>query len=66
VPINDIDIPDGSDTLYAATHGRSVWTTSLADLSFSSPSLRRGSWLQVEIVVICANRSKTAVHFCGK
>jgi hypothetical protein len=37
VPINDIDIPDGSDTLYAATHGRSVWTTSLADLSFSSP-----------------------------
>jgi hypothetical protein len=24
---------DGSDTLYAATYGRSVWTTSLADAS---------------------------------
>ena len=33
VPINDIDLPDGSDTLYAATYGRSVWTTSLADAS---------------------------------
>ncbi len=33
VPINDIDIPDGSNTLYAATYGRSVWTTSIADLS---------------------------------
>ena len=31
VPINDIDLPDGSNTLYAATYGRSVWTTSLAD-----------------------------------
>jgi photosystem II stability/assembly factor-like uncharacterized protein len=31
VPINDIDLPDGSETLYAATYGRSVWTTSLAD-----------------------------------
>jgi hypothetical protein len=28
-----IDLPDGSDTLYAATYGRSVWTTSLADAS---------------------------------
>ena len=33
VPINDIDLPDGSDTLYAATYGRSIWTTSLADAS---------------------------------
>jgi photosystem II stability/assembly factor-like uncharacterized protein len=33
VPINDIDIPGGGDTLYAATYGRSVWTTSLADAS---------------------------------
>ena len=32
VPINDIDLPDGSNTLYAATYGRSVWTTSLADI----------------------------------
>ena len=32
VPINDIDLPDGSNTLYAATYGRSVWTTSLADV----------------------------------
>ena len=31
VPINDIDLPAGSQTLYAATYGRSVWTTSLAD-----------------------------------
>lgn len=31
VPINDIDLPAGSDTLYAATYGRSIWTTSLAD-----------------------------------
>jgi hypothetical protein len=31
VPVNDIDLPDGSETLYAATYGRSVWTTSLAD-----------------------------------
>ena len=31
VPVNDIDLPDGRDTLYAATCGRSVWTTSLAD-----------------------------------
>lgn len=31
VPINDIDLPAGSDTLYAATYGRSVWTTSLVD-----------------------------------
>jgi photosystem II stability/assembly factor-like uncharacterized protein len=31
VPVNDIDLPVGSDTLYAATYGRSVWTTSLAD-----------------------------------
>jgi hypothetical protein len=31
VPINDIDLPAGSETLYAATYGRSVWTTSLAD-----------------------------------
>jgi hypothetical protein len=29
--VNDIDLPDGSDTLYAATYGRSVWTTALAD-----------------------------------
>ena len=28
--VNDIDLPDGSDTLYTATYGRSVWTTSLA------------------------------------
>jgi photosystem II stability/assembly factor-like uncharacterized protein len=33
VPINDIDLPAGSDTLYAATYGRSIWTTSLADAS---------------------------------
>jgi photosystem II stability/assembly factor-like uncharacterized protein len=33
VPINDVDLPDGSNTLYAATYGRSVWTTSLADIS---------------------------------
>jgi photosystem II stability/assembly factor-like uncharacterized protein len=33
VPINDIDLPAGSDTLYAATYGRSVWSTSLADAS---------------------------------
>ncbi|MFC5291259.1 WD40/YVTN/BNR-like repeat-containing protein [Actinokineospora guangxiensis] len=31
VPITDVDLPAGSDTLYAATYGRSVWTTSLAD-----------------------------------
>jgi photosystem II stability/assembly factor-like uncharacterized protein len=31
VPVTDIDLPAGSDTLYAATYGRSVWTTSLAD-----------------------------------
>jgi photosystem II stability/assembly factor-like uncharacterized protein len=31
VPINDIDLPPDSDTLYAATYGRSVWTTSLAN-----------------------------------
>jgi photosystem II stability/assembly factor-like uncharacterized protein len=33
VPVNDIDLPSGSDTLYAATYGRGVWTTSLADAS---------------------------------
>jgi photosystem II stability/assembly factor-like uncharacterized protein len=33
VPINDVDLPAGSETLYAATYGRSVWTTSLADAS---------------------------------
>jgi len=33
VPINDIDLPAGSNTLYAATYGRGVWTTSLADAS---------------------------------
>ncbi|GAA1572861.1 exo-alpha-sialidase [Kribbella sancticallisti] len=33
VPINDIDLPAGSDTLYAATYGRSIWTTSLSDAS---------------------------------
>ncbi|MFC7491942.1 MULTISPECIES: WD40/YVTN/BNR-like repeat-containing protein [unclassified Knoellia] len=33
VPINDIDLPDGSETLYAATYGRSIWTTSLAEAS---------------------------------
>jgi photosystem II stability/assembly factor-like uncharacterized protein len=33
VPINDIDLPAASETLYAATYGRSVWTTSLADAS---------------------------------
>jgi hypothetical protein len=33
VPVNDIDLPDGSDTLFAATYGRSIWTTSLADAS---------------------------------
>jgi photosystem II stability/assembly factor-like uncharacterized protein len=26
VPINDIDLPAGSNTLYAATYGRSIWT----------------------------------------
>ena len=31
VPVNDIDLPAGSDKLYAATYGRSIWTTSLAD-----------------------------------
>ena len=33
VPVNDVDLPAGSETLYAATYGRSVWTTSLADTS---------------------------------
>jgi photosystem II stability/assembly factor-like uncharacterized protein len=33
VPVNDIDLPAGSETLYAATYGRSVWTTSLADVA---------------------------------
>jgi photosystem II stability/assembly factor-like uncharacterized protein len=33
VPINDIDLPADSDTLYAATYGRGVWTTSLVDAS---------------------------------
>jgi photosystem II stability/assembly factor-like uncharacterized protein len=33
VPINDIDLPAGSEILYAATYGRSVWTTSFADVS---------------------------------
>jgi photosystem II stability/assembly factor-like uncharacterized protein len=33
VPVNDIDLPPGTDTLYAATYGRGVWTTSLADAS---------------------------------
>jgi photosystem II stability/assembly factor-like uncharacterized protein len=33
VPITDVDLTAGSDTLYAATYGRSVWTTSLADAS---------------------------------
>jgi photosystem II stability/assembly factor-like uncharacterized protein len=32
VPINDIDLPAGSNTLYAATYGRSVWTTSIANI----------------------------------
>ncbi len=31
VPVTDLDLPAGSDTLYAATYGRSVWTTSLAE-----------------------------------
>jgi photosystem II stability/assembly factor-like uncharacterized protein len=31
VPITDIDLPAGSETLHAATYGRSLWTTSLAD-----------------------------------
>ena len=31
VPVHDIDLPAGSDTLYAATYGRSVWTTSLTE-----------------------------------
>jgi hypothetical protein len=33
VPVNDVDLPAGSETLYGATYGRSVWTTSLADTS---------------------------------
>jgi photosystem II stability/assembly factor-like uncharacterized protein len=33
VPINDVDLPVGSQTLYVATYGRGVWTTSLADAS---------------------------------
>jgi photosystem II stability/assembly factor-like uncharacterized protein len=33
VPVNDIDLPAGSNTLYAATYGRSVWTTSIEDAS---------------------------------
>jgi photosystem II stability/assembly factor-like uncharacterized protein len=33
VPVNDIDMIPGSDTLYAATYGRGVWKTSLADAS---------------------------------
>jgi photosystem II stability/assembly factor-like uncharacterized protein len=33
VPVNDVDLPAGSNTLYAATYGRSVWTTSLDDVS---------------------------------
>jgi photosystem II stability/assembly factor-like uncharacterized protein len=32
VPVNDVDLPAGSDTLFVATYGRGVWTTSLADL----------------------------------
>jgi photosystem II stability/assembly factor-like uncharacterized protein len=31
VPVNDVDLPQGSDTLFVATYGRGVWTTSLAD-----------------------------------
>ncbi|MGL5930816.1 MAG: WD40/YVTN/BNR-like repeat-containing protein [Dermatophilaceae bacterium] len=31
VPVTDIDLPAASDTLYAATYGRSIWTTSIAD-----------------------------------
>ncbi len=33
VPINDVDLPEGSETLYVATYGRSVWSTSIADAS---------------------------------
>lgn len=31
VPVNDIDLSPSGDTLFAATYGRGVWTTSLAD-----------------------------------
>ena len=33
VPVNNIELHAASETLYAATYGRSVWTTSLADIS---------------------------------
>ncbi len=33
VPVNDIELHAATNTLYAATYGRSVWTTSLADIS---------------------------------
>ena len=33
VPVNDIDLPAGSQTLYAATYGRGIWTTSLFSVS---------------------------------
>jgi photosystem II stability/assembly factor-like uncharacterized protein len=33
VPVNDIELHGATNTLYAATYGRSVWTTSLEDAS---------------------------------
>ncbi len=33
VPITDLDLPAGSQTLHAATYGRGIWTTSLAALA---------------------------------
>ena len=33
VPVNDIELHAATNTLYAATYGRSVWTTSLDDIS---------------------------------
>ncbi len=33
VPINDIELHEATNTIYAATYGRSVWMTSLEDIS---------------------------------
>ena len=31
MPVNDVDLPVASDTLFVGTYGRGAWTTSLAD-----------------------------------
>jgi photosystem II stability/assembly factor-like uncharacterized protein len=33
VPVTDLDLPAGSQTLHAATYGRGIWTTSLTALT---------------------------------